>query len=62
MVKNIKKTKSLPWDEVESAIRKEVDWLIHIVLPSPYEKDYCPRCIFRQIAILISQKRKTVIC
>jgi hypothetical protein len=53
MAKNIKKTKSLPWDEVESAVQKEIDWLSQVILPSPFEKDYCPKCILRQISTLI---------
>jgi hypothetical protein len=50
-----KKIKSLPWDEVESAIRKEIEWLKNTILPSPFEKGFCDECIYRQIATLILQ-------
>ncbi len=55
MPKIIKKAKCLPWNEVEAAIRKEIDWLKNTILPSPFEKDFCEDCIYRQIATLILQ-------
>lgn len=50
--------KSLPWDEVEKVIAKEVKWLKEAILESPYRKrnefeDLCRNCIYRRIAILI---------
>ena len=51
--KIIKKLKPLPWDEIEGAIRKEIEWLKNTILPSPFEKDFCEDCIYRQIATLI---------
>ena len=53
MKNNTKKQKSLPWDEVESAIRKEIAWLKDTIIPSPFEKGFCPNCIYRQIATFL---------
>ena len=47
------KSKSLPWDEVEKAISKEIKWLEETISDSPFQQDNCTKCIFRQIAILI---------
>lgn len=54
MNKHKPKSKSLPWDEVENAIKKEIEWLEETITDSPFqEKDNCKKCIFRRIAILI---------
>lgn len=49
------KSKSLPWDEVEKAIIKEIKWLEDTITESPFrhEKEVCSKCIFRRIAVLI---------
>lgn len=49
------KSKSLPWDEVEKAIYKEIKWLEDTIMESPfkYEEEFCSRCIFRRMAVLI---------
>lgn len=51
----INTSKSLPWDEVEKAINKEIKWMEESVTQSPFinENDICKKCIFRKIAILI---------
>ncbi|OGZ69826.1 MAG: hypothetical protein A3D44_01870 [Candidatus Staskawiczbacteria bacterium RIFCSPHIGHO2_02_FULL_42_22] len=53
MEKQIKNNKPLPWDEVEKAIFKEIEWLRGAIIPSPFEKDFCTNCTLRQIAILM---------
>ncbi len=60
MAKITKNKKSLPWDVVEKAIRDEFIWLKNTIVPSPYEKDYCTHCIYRQIAILIVSGKVTM--
>lgn len=47
--------KSLPWDLVEKAINKEIEWLDETIEDSPFnrEEKFCDECIFRKIAILI---------
>ena len=49
----------LPWEKVEKSIQEEIVWLKNTISPSPYEKDYCLNCIYRQIAILIVSGRIT---
>jgi len=59
-----KQSKSLPWDVVEKAIKKEVDWLRSVIDTfSKEEKSIpldekgipisCRECLLRKIAILI---------
>ena len=59
---NSKTKKSLPWDEVEDAIKKEVDWLRQVIDTFSDKEDiiggipgihYCRECLIRRIAILI---------
>lgn len=47
------KSESLPWDEVEQAIKEEIRWLQETITDSPFQQDTCKKCIFRQIAVLI---------
>ncbi len=49
------RSKSLPWDKVEKAINKEIEWLEKTIVDSPFNnvKEICNKCIFRKIAILI---------
>lgn len=49
------KSKSLPWDEVEKAIHREIKWLEETIIDSPFknEEKECSKCIFRRMAILI---------
>lgn len=49
------KSKSLPWDEVEKAIYKEIKWLEDTIMESHFkhEMEVCSECIFRRIAVLI---------
>lgn len=49
-------SKSLPWDEAEKAINKEIKWLKETILEYPHKDKifyYCNDCIFRRLAILI---------
>lgn len=60
--KNPKTKKSLPWNEVEKAIIKEMDWLRQVIDTFSEKEDpiggtpgvhYCRECLIRRIAILI---------
>lgn len=60
--KNIKTKKSLPWDKVENAIKKEILWLRQVIDTFSDKEniiggvpgvDYCRECLARRIAILI---------
>lgn len=49
-----KQLKSLPWDEVEKAITKEIKWLKETIIETLIkDKDICKDCMYRRLAILI---------
>src|SRR3989344_2878349 len=49
------KSKSLPWDLVENAINKEINWLNDTILEFHYNdaEKACRNCIYRRLALLI---------
>ncbi len=59
MLVKAKEEKGLPWQDVEASIREEMKWLKATIQPSPFEKDFCEDCVYRQIATLIIQGKIT---